>query len=390
MASLQSRFVPECPDVSLEEVTRSHLDLLALSFCPGLGGTLINRLVRACGAPNLVLNAEIGQLLEVEGISRKAATTILDRTRQQAARKRAAEELAAVMNGGYTLLSAADTRFPAGLAHVADAPALLYCRGNIDILSSPTVAIVGSRAATTYGKRISYELARELARHGISVASGMAMGIDGEAHAGALAGGGATVGVLGCGIDVTYPPQHADLFEEVGMKGMLLSEYPLGTAPEGFRFPERNRIISGMSLGTVVIEASLKSGSLITAGLALEQGREVFAVPGRIDSPRSRGTHRLIQEGAKLVTCVDDILEELDLAGRLENASSRSLPGEMRADLTKEERQLLSSLEVYPVTIDELVNESGQDAAAVFQLLLALELKGLVRQLPGQLYERVG
>jgi DNA processing protein len=166
-----------------------------------------------------------------------------------------------------------------------------------------------------------------------------------------------------------------------------MSEYPLGTTPDGFRFPERNRIISGVSLGTVVVEASLKSGSLITARLALDYGRDVFAVPGRIDSPKSQGTHRLLQQGAKLVSCVDDILEELDMAGLLNHGHVKGNNSTQAVELKKEEKHLLSCLEVYPATIDELVVESGYTGAAIFQILLSLELKGLVRQLPGQQYE---
>lgn len=389
MVSPQSASAHVRPALSSNQADQALLAWLSISFCPGVGVTLANRLVRECGSPEKVLSAELEQLLAVEGVSKKVAQKLLDPTRQRSARQKALEELGVLRTGGYTLLHPADNRYPARLLHIGDPPALLYCHGNVESLRKPAVAIVGSRAATSYGRRVSFELARELARRGIGVVSGMAMGVDGEAHAGAMAGGGTTIGVLGCGIDVVYPPQHADLFKEVVSQGLLVSEYPPGTIPDGYRFPERNRIISGISLGTVVIEASLKSGSLITAKLALDQGREVFAVPGRIDSPRSRGTHRLIQEGAKLVTGVEDILEELDLSGKLAGDASPAAEAEERLELPQEEQHLLSLLDVYPVAIDELVAESRLDAAAVFQLLLALELKGKVRQLPGQMYERV-
>lgn len=377
------------PDNTSTPADQALLAWLSLSFCPGVGGTLVNRLVREFGSPEKVLTAGIEQLQAVEGISKKVAQALLDPARQDSARQRAAEELAALKAGGHILVHPASNHYPERLSHIADPPALLYCQGNVDFMNKPSVSIVGSRAATSYGRRMAFELARGLASRGICVVSGMAMGVDGEAHAGALAGGGMTIGVLGCGIDVVYPPQHAGLFQEVGSHGLLVSEYPLGTLPDGYRFPERNRIISGISLGTVVIEASLKSGSLITAKLALDQGREVFAVPGRIDSPRSRGAHRLIQEGAKLVTCVDDILEELDLSAKLSGETAIAHAEVQPEKLPPEEQQMLSILDVYPVAIDELVAESGRDAAAVFQLLLALELKGKVRQLPGQMYERV-
>jgi DNA processing protein len=312
---------------------------------------------------------------------------LTDLAQVQVFRKRAMQEIENVAGRNCQVVCPADNSYPARLLDIADPPVALFCQGDMECLEKSAVAIVGSRAATTYGKRVSFELARELARQGICVVSGMAMGIDGEAHAGALAGGGVTIGVLGCGVDVVYPQQHGALFKEVAVRGLLMSEYPLGTGPDGFRFPERNRIISGVSLGTVVVEASLKSGSLITARLALDQGREVFAVPGRIDSVKSQGTHRLLQQGAKLVNSVDDILEELDMAGMLHHSGVAGSSAVQPVELQEDEKHLLSCLEVYPVTIDELVRESGYDAAAIFQILLCLELKGVVRQLPGQQYE---
>jgi DNA processing protein len=381
--------LPDIHPASLSASNQPLLDWLSLSFLPGVGCTLVNRLVLEFGTPGLVLSARPAQLLAVEGVGRKMAHLIADPARIQAARNRAKQEVDNIVDRNCRVVCPADGSYPEGLPDIADPPVAVYCRGKMACLEIPAVAIVGSRAASTYGKRVSFELARELARRGICVVSGMAMGIDGEAHAGALAGGGVTIGVLGCGVDVVYPHQHSALFKEVAAKGLLMSEYPLGTAPDGFRFPERNRIISGVSLGTVVVEASLKSGSLITARLALDQGREVFAVPGRIDSPKSQGTHRLLQQGAKLVNSVDDILEELDMAGVLGHNGGSGPAGAQAAaaELQEEEKHLLSCLDVYPVTIDELVRESGYDAAAIFQMLLGLELKGLVRQLPGQQYE---
>ena len=316
---------------------RSLLDWLSLSFFPGVGCTLVNRLVHKFGSPGHVLSARPAQLLEVEGVGQKMARMITDPALVQASKNRAIQELKNVAEGNCRAVCPDDESYPSNLLNIADPPVALFCRGDMECLGKPTVAIVGSRAATTYGKRVSFELARELARHGICVVSGMAMGIDGEAHAGALAGGGVTIGVLGSGVDVVYPPQHAALFKEVAARGLLMSEYPLGTTPDGFRFPERNRIISGVSLGTVVVEASLKSGSLITARLALDHGRDVFAVPGRIDSPKSQGTHRLLQQGAKLVGCVDDILEELDMAGLLNHGHVNGQSGSQPVELQEEE-----------------------------------------------------
>jgi len=363
---------------------------LTLSFLPGLGCTRIHKLVEVFGSPAAVLAASPQSLRQVRGIGGSVSGLLVERAAVDGARRQADQELSRLAGLHLVLLCPDDPRYPDLLRAIADPPVLLYCRGDLSCLGRPTVAIVGSRAATAYGKRISHELARELSLRGISVVSGMALGIDGQAHGGALAGDGATIGVLGCGADIVYPPQHAKLFEEVAERGLLVTEYPLGARPEGYHFPERNRIISGLSLGVVVVEASLKSGSLITAGMALEQGREVFAVPGRIDSAKSRGPHRLLQQGAKLVQSVDDILEELNLTG-LAAAGQPAVEGSAMtsARLTEPEQLLWHCLEVYPLSVDQLVRRSGCEPARVLSLLLDLELKGLVRQLPGQEYERI-
>jgi DNA processing protein len=361
---------------------------LTLSFLPGLGCTRIHRLVDIFGSPAAVLAATPRALRQVEGIGAKMSRVLADRAAVETAGRQAELELRRLADLDLLLLCPDDPRYPELLRAIADPPVLLYCQGDPVCLERPAVAMVGSRAATTYGKRVSFELARELAVRGVCVVSGMALGIDGQAHAGALAGDGATIGVLGCGADVVYPPQHADLFREVAGRGLLLSEYPLGARPEGFRFPERNRIISGLCLGVVVVEASLKSGSLITAGLALEQGREVFAVPGRVDSAKSQGAHRLLQQGAKLVHSVEDILEEFSHAGIFTQAPRPERPVLPSAPMTAAEQQLWNCLEDYPLSVDQLVRQSGFAPACVLSLLLDLELKGLVRQLPGQEYER--
>ncbi len=270
---------------------------------------------------------------------------------------------------------------------LADPPVFLFYRGSLPCLLNPSVAIVGSRTATSYGRDVSRQLAVGLAQCGVLVVSGVALGIDAHAHRGALSAGGLTAGVLGCGIDVTYPREHERLYREIAENGILLSEYPCGTRPDGFRFPARNRIISGLALGVVVVEASLKSGSLITARLALDQGREVFAVPGRIDSAKSRGAHILLQQGAHLVQTVDDIVNELGLASGPHGIQSNSMDAAPVAGA--EEQRVLDSLDVYPVDIDTIMRVTGLEVGKVLNLLLQLELKGLVRQQPGQMYEKV-
>ena len=248
--------------------------------------------------------------------------------------------------------------------------------------------LIGSRAATEYGRRIAFRFAGELARESLVVISGAAYGIDAAAHRGALDAGGKTIAVLGCGLDVAYPKPHAPLLAEIGEKGLLLSEYPLGTKPDAYRFPARNRLISGLARGIVVVEATEKSGSLITAALALDQGREVMAVPGRVDSLKSGGSHWLIRQGAHLVRQVDDILEALCWS-RQELPATDSSPQRGGKVLSAAEGQLLQALDVYPLDIDSLARKTGLSIVELHGLLLQLELQGVVRQLPGQMYERV-
>ena len=360
-------------------------DWLTLSFLPGLGCTLISRLVDRLGSPGAVLR-DLARVGAVPGAGPRLLNLLRDARQVAEARQRARAELQKLATRNLTLLTPGNAAFPAALRVIPDSPVLLYCHGALAWLEHPAVAIIGSRSATDYGKRVAAGLAAELAAAGITIVSGAAHGIDAAAHRGALEASGSTVAVLGCGIDVVYPRSHAGLFRDIADRGLLISEYPLGTQPEGFRFPARNRIISGLVAGVVVVEATGKSGSLITARLALDQGREVFAVPGRVDSPKSAGTHRLIQQGAHLVQTAADILEGLSWSR--EAGSPPATAGGVPA-VTTQEQELLARLEPYPRDIDVLVRLTGLALAEIHSLLLQLELKGLVRQLPGQQYERV-
>lgn len=360
---------------------------LTLSFLPGLGCVLINRLVRQAGSAAAVFG-QVNSVAALAGIGPRLREVLTDRGQVAAARQRAHDEVQRLDRLGVSLLSLSCPDYPQALRTIPDPPALLYCRGDLSLLSSPTVALIGSRAATEYGQRVAARLAAELAPLGLTVVSGAAYGIDAAAHRGALRSGGGTIAVLGCGVDVVYPRSHADLFREIMAQGLLLSEYPLGTPPEGFRFPARNRIISGLARGVVVVEATEKSGSLITARLALDQGREVFAVPGRIDSPKSAGTHRLIQQGAHLVHSVADIVEGLAWGNSELSSHLEEHPAERAPEVPAQERLLLDSLDTYPRDIDTLVRMTALSIVDIHALLLQLELKGLIRQLPGQLYER--
>lgn len=362
---------------------------LALSLLPGLGSGLINRLVAHCGSAEAVL-ASRGRHLDAPGVGPRLRQMLADTALVERALRLAGEELAGLAAFGAQALCPAMPEYPRSLLTIADPPTLLYCRGDLSLLTLPAIAIIGSRAASEYGRRIAAQLAGQLVAEGVAVVSGAAYGIDAAAHQGALQAGGPTIAVLGCGIDIAYPKSHAALLAEIASSGLLLSEYPLGTQPDGFRFPARNRIISGLSAGVVVVEATEKSGSLITATLALDQGREVFAVPGRVDSVKSAGCHWLIRQGAQLVRHGGDILETLGWNPSVANSSSPvSTPAET-TPLSDEEQQLWAVLEVYPQDIDTLGRRSALCVSALPGLLLQMELRGLVRQLPGQLYERCG
>ncbi|TAL29653.1 MAG: DNA-protecting protein DprA [Phenylobacterium sp.] len=294
--------------------------------------------------------------------------------------------------GKGVALDLADERYPAWLRAIPSPPAVLYCDGLVEPRDRQAVAIVGARQATPHGLRTTETLARELSGAGFTIVSGLARGIDAAAHRAALDAGGRTIAVLGCGLDVTYPPEHARLREEIAGCGAVLTEFPAGTQPKPAHFPQRNRIISGLSLGVVVVEAAEDSGSLITARRALEQGREVFAVPGSIDAPLSRGPHGLIKQGAKLVEAVDDIVEELlpqlDMAGMPKRRSVLS-KAEALPNLSPEERLLLDQMDREPLHLDDLTERSHLTSAGVAGILLGLELKDVVRQLPGQRYYRL-
>ena len=358
---------------------------LALASLPRVGCSLIHRLVKAFGTPAAVLAAG-EQVVKVQGAGAQTAALFSDSSLLKQVQSQALQEYKRATAQGVHIIAFSDAIYPSLLREIHDPPPLLYVKGNLDCLQKTSVAIVGSRAASSYGKRVSFILAGELARAGIVVTSGLALGIDGHAHAGCLDGGGRTIAVLGCGVDVVYPRSHAALYKKVEVHGALVSEYPMGTRPDGFRFPARNRIISGLSHGVIVVEATKKSGSLITARLALDQGREVFAVPGRMDSVKSEGAHFLIQQGATLVQSADDVLQELELATVHFQDLGQS---PVVDDLSPLESKLLQCLDVYPIDIDLLQIKSEMAASVLYDVLLQLELKGLVRQLPGQQYERI-
>jgi DNA processing protein len=296
-------------------------------------------------------------------------------------------------DGRHFLLPFTDARFPKLLRGAPDCPVALYVAGNVDALSDPQLALVGSRQPTPQGAQIAFDFAEHLAARGLAIVSGLALGIDSAAHRGALAAQGVTVAVLGCGIDVLYPPDNRRLAQDITHDGALVSELALGTPPRRGNFPRRNRIIAGLALGTLVIEAARRSGSLITARSANEQGREVFAVPGSILNPLSRGCHELIKQGAILAETPDDILAELNFSAFFSTGAMSPAPAPgldpNPAGMDKEHKILLDALGFDPTDLDTLVVRTGFKPEAVSSMMLILELKGHVQAASGGRYSRV-
>ncbi|MEN8142888.1 MAG: DNA-processing protein DprA [Thermodesulfobacteriota bacterium] len=360
-------------------------DWLTLYLTPGLGSGGCKKLIDLYGDPASVCRAPKSKLTNTPGLMKKVSAAI-NRTdiRDQAKR-----ELEKCQKAGIDILSWDSAAFPEWLRNIPDPPTLLFVKGNPGVLSAPGIGIVGSRAASSYGLKMAGDLGRQLSAAGLSVISGLALGIDAAAHRGALANDRKTIAVLGCGLDIVYPAQNRDLFESIPASGAIVSEYPMGTPPDGFRFPARNRIISGLSLGVVVVEAAKRSGSLITAELALDQGREVFAVPGRADAIQCTCTHRRLQAGARLVLNVNDIICEVQSVHSPQDSEpgKKDLSEKDTAELTSDEKIVLYHLEVYPKTVDDVIVGSELSVEKVNELLLMLELKGFCEVLPGRQYQ---
>ena len=360
--------------------------LVALSMVPGVGPGRIRSLLARFGSGVAVMSASRQALAQVPGVGPKTAAAIVEFD----AEGEVDQQLEAARRTGAALLTLHDERFPALLRQIFDPPALLWMRGTIEASDGRALALIGTRRCTDYGRRVARELAAELAGHGFTIVSGLAYGIDAAAHRGALEAGGRTLAVLGSGVDRIYPQKHTNLARQIAAQGAVLSEYPLGAAPDAANFPRRNRIVSGLSLGTIVVESHESGGALITARLAVEQNREVFAVPGTFYSRSSLGCNQLIQRGhAKLILSAADVLEELNLAGVPASRAPSDEPEEpLQTDLKEGERTLLSVLDSEPLHIDVLCEKTGMDASTALVHLLGLEFKGLVRQLAGKQFFR--
>jgi DNA processing protein len=348
---------------------------LALRLVRGVGNVTYRELLAQFGTPQAALQAPVPVLIAA-GIHTVVAHAIAAFDQWTTVDL----EVQKLRHKGVRVVTRNDSEYPVNLTQVHDPPPFLYVRGSFIPEDRVAIAVVGSRSASTYGRTMAKDLARGLAERGVTVVSGLARGIDAEAHRATLAAGGRTIAVLGSGVDIIYPSEHRGLAEEITTAGAVVSEFSLGTKPEAMHFPYRNRVISGLTLGTVIVEATEKSGSLITARCAVEQNREVFAVPGNVTSGRNRGPHRLIKEGAKLVEDVDDILSEIAptlVAAPVPPSSSPPIA------LEPDEERLLRVLDGEPVHVDMVITKSGLSAARVLEMLLGLELKGVVTQLPG-------
>ncbi|MGE5587541.1 MAG: DNA-processing protein DprA [Clostridia bacterium] len=347
--------------------------VIALNLVDTIGGARLARLIERFGSARDALLASEAALRSVEGIGPVTAQKIAAVRDGRLLR----EELRAAAKLGVSIVTSSDPGYPERLHTIDHPPPVLYIKGTVLPSDGFSLAIVGSRRGSRYGRRAARLLAAEAAVAGLTVVSGMARGIDSEAHRAALEHGGRTIAVLGCGVDVVYPPENAKLAQEIAGNGALVSERSLGTRPLGRNFPARNRIISGLALGVVVVEAGETSGSLITAGFAADQGREVFAVPGDIESPLSRGTHRLIKEGARLVEGIVDVLDELGIEA---SCVERRGPKEAGPSLSAREKRVLGALGFSPASADDIVNETGLAPRDVAVALGSLELRGLVER----------
>lgn len=355
----------------------AHDALRVLNAVSGFTNRKIIRLLRHFGDPLAVFSASPQQIERVAGVSSAAVVNLFHFCADEFIRK----DNAALSVNNASVVTWMDERYPALLKEIPDAPVVLYFCGHWPSQAMLSLAIVGSRHCSIYGRENAYRMAADLAERGAVIVSGMAQGIDAAAHRGALAAGGKTIGVLGCGLDIVYPEANRELFREMQDKACLVSEFPFGFRPTRFSFPRRNRIVSGLSLGTLVMEAGLRSGALITAAFALEQGREVFALPGRVGDRQAEGPLSLIRQGAKLLLSIDDVLEEVPALKK--DSSFSCLPQEPLDEL---EQGVLGFIKTSGRSLEDLELLTGLPSFLLMRPLLALQIRGLVSELPGSTY----
>lgn len=357
---------------------------IGLGSIHGIGSQTFCQLLKTFGSPSQIYAASYAQLKEVVSDAIAAAIT------QGIDALELDDSLQWLSQTNNHLVTLADVEYPKSLLEIPDPPPFLYAKGNLALLNQPSIAVVGSRNASVQGEKNAEAFAHDLCGYGLCIVSGLALGIDGAAHRGALKAKGATIAVVGTGLDIVYPAKHRELAHQIAEHGLIISEFALGTPSKPQNFPKRNRIISGLSLGCLVVEANLQSGSQITARLAAEQGREIFAIPGSIHSPMSKGCHQLIKQGAKLVDCLQDIVEELKLNPTLTetpNAHGQSDRSDHISDTPS--NKLLNAMGFEPITLEHLVSISGLTVSEVSSMLMLLELEVKVASLSGGQYQRI-
>lgn len=356
---------------------------IALRLICGIGNVSFKNLINHFGTPEKIFQAGPDELAKIEGVNSKAVEAVINFKPNSLIDA----ELDLIESKAIKVITLNSADYPENLKNIYDPPPFLYVKGEIKSRDSSAIAVVGSRNASEYGISVTEEISRYLASSGITIISGMARGIDSHAHQAALAGGGRTIAVLGSGVDVVYPSENRRLYNMIAERGAVVSEYPMGTEPHGYNFPARNRIISGLSLGILVAEASPKSGSLITARLALEQGRDVFAVPGNIYSFKRQGTNNLLRSGAKLVESARDIIEELQFKVDAYKPAATHANDAIRS-MSTEAQKIYELINKEPVQIDKIIIASGLSSGRISSILLDLELNSFIKQLPGKRFSR--
>lgn len=356
---------------------------IALNMVPGIGRKLYHRLINHFHSPESVLQASLNQLIQVEGVGENLAKSIISFDADKAIER----ENKLIKLNNTSILTFQEDDYPENLKNIYDPPPVLYMKGTLRKSDIVAVAIVGTRSPSRYGRLVTEKLTSELAEKGVTIVSGMATGIDSIAHRAAISANGRTIAVFGCGVNMTYPPENINLKEKIRENGAIISEFSMNTKPERTNFPMRNRIISGLSLGIIVIEAAEKSGALITSDFALEHGRDVFAVPGNINSPKSMGTNRLIKMGAKLIENADDVIEEFpfEIKALLQTGGKKKRRSEVPG-LSDAEKKIYGLLSAEETHIDVLIEKSRLPTQMVSALLIQLELKDIIKQQSGKMF----
>ena len=378
-------FPAEDEETPADDPEQAVLNVLRLNLVPGIGPRTFQLLLERFETPAAILQASVSQLREVPNVGPKLAMSIITHGTEQAARA----ELARTVAAGASLLIRGHDGYPAPLDRIPDPPTVLYCQGTLLPVDQLAIGIVGSRHCTEYGRRQANRLAQGLARAGVTVISGLARGIDAEAHKGALEAGGRTIAVCATGLGTIYPPEHVELANSIRQSGCLLTESPMDQQPKSGLFPQRNRIISGMSMGVILVEAGRNSGALHTARHAMEQNREVFALPGRVDSEASFGCLDLIRDGATLIRGVDDVLTTLGpLVTPVKVTETETVHSPAELQLSDQQRTILNLVTNEPVAVDEVTRAAGIEISRVLSTLTILEMKRLIRRLPGGFVQR--